>query len=153
MPVPEFPDIRARVDFSDLASCCLCFATISPGAQGSGNTVCQLSAHLRMRSTPVSTRRAGQYKVCQLANGGNTRCGPLPGPCHCLHCTDVTRGSHQLVTRLVSTLSLALLPQLPVTRARTMGSAWRVSVCVSLGSLPTLSTQYTLSTTCLLRRK
>ena len=93
----------------------------------------------------VSTRRAGQYKVCQLANGGNTRCGPLPGPCHCLHCTDVTRGSHQLVTRLVSTLSLALLPQLPVTRARTMGSAWRVSVCVSLGSLPTLSTQYTIS--------
>ena len=75
VPVPEFPDFRARVDFSDLASCCLCFATISPG---SGNTVCQLSAHLRMRSTLSAHGKLANIK------SANWQMVAIPGAPPCL---------------------------------------------------------------------
>ena len=55
MPVPGYPSLDRfkRPCHYKPTSVVSFFATISPG---SGNTVCQLSAHVKMRSTPVSTR-------------------------------------------------------------------------------------------------
>ena len=107
------------------------------------HTLCKNAEHA------VSTRLARQYKVCQLADG--PLCCPLPGPCHCLHCTDVTRStqSHQLVIRLVSTLACVTLALLPRRRSPELGqwgqpgSGLCESQCVSAWGHTLLYTQHT----------